>query len=178
VHANLAEDPFPRAPRLLYFLDSRRPWRPNKGDLVDLSKLTLSDKILGATGILLVIDLLFLPWHHISIDLGPFSASKSYSALSGTGQFWGFLALLLALAVVVVLGLIKFSSVKLPDLPIPLNQAIFYASIATLALLLIKLVTKTDYLGFGAYLGILLAAGMVYGGFLKSKEPAETSGLA
>jgi hypothetical protein len=145
---------------------------------VDLSKLTLSDKILGATGILLVIDLLFLPWHHISVSFGGFSVSKSYSALSGSGQFWGFLGLLFALAIVVVLALTKFSTVKLPDLPVPLNMAIFYAAIATVVVLVLKLALDTDYLGFGSYLGILLAAGMTYGGFLKSKEPVETTGLA
>lgn len=146
---------------------------------MDLNKLTLSDKILGGTGILLIIDLLFFPWHHISVDLGPLgSVSQSYGALSTTNTFWAFLALLLTIAVVGVVAATRFSSAKLPELPVPLNQAIFYASIAVLALLLIKLVAKTDYLGFGSYLGILLAAGMVYGGFLKSKEPVETSGLA
>jgi hypothetical protein len=147
--------------------------------MVDLSKLSLSDKILGGTGIILIIDLLFFPWHHISISFGGIDvASKSYNALSGTGEFWGFLALLLTLAVVGVLIVTKFTSTTMPDLPVPLNQAIFYTSIATLVLLLLKLVLETDYLGFGAYFGILLAAGMTYGGFLKSKEPAETSGLA
>jgi hypothetical protein len=158
---------------------SRRPRRPNKGDLVDLSKLTLSDKILGGAGILLIIDLLFLPWHHISIDLGPLgSVSQSYGALSTTNTFWAFLALLLAIAIVGVVVATRFTGAKLPELPVPLNQAIFYASIAVLVLLLIKLVSKTDYLGFGSYLAILLAAGLAYGGFLKSKEPAEASGVA
>jgi hypothetical protein len=146
---------------------------------VDLTKLTLSDKILGGTGIVLLIDLLFFPWHHISIDFGGvLSVSKNYSALSGTNQFWGFLALLVTIAIVGVVIATKLANAKLPALPIPLNQAVFFASIAVLVLLLIKLVLKTDYLGFGAYFGILLAAGQVYGGFLKSKEPAESTGLA
>jgi hypothetical protein len=144
---------------------------------VDLNKLTLSDKILGATGILLLIDLLFLPWHKIEISILGFSDSESRTALQSPNSFWGILALLVTLAIVAVLIVTKFTSAKLPDLPISWNQAIFFASIAVLAFLLIKLVAETDYLGFGAWLGLLLAAGMVYGGFLKSKEPAEATGI-
>jgi hypothetical protein len=158
-------------------LDARRERRPNKGDVVD--KLTLSDKILGVTGILLVIDLLFLPWHHASISLGPLgSYSKSYNAFGWTGGFWAVLAFLVTLAILAVVITTRFTTAKLPELPIPLNQAVFYASIAVLVLLVLKLVLKTDYLGYGAWLGILLAAGQTYGGFLKAKEPAESPGLA
>jgi predicted membrane channel-forming protein YqfA (hemolysin III family) len=122
---------------------------------------------------------MFFPWHHISISFGGLgSVSESYSALSTTNTFWAFLALLLTIAIVGVVIATRFTSAKIPDLPVPLNQAVFYASLAVLALLLIKLVSETDYLGFGAYLGILLAAGQAYGGFLKSKEPVESSGLA
>ena len=34
-------------------------------------------------------------------------------------------------------------------------------------LLLLKLLVETEFLGFGAWLGLLLAAGMTYGGYLK-----------
>ena len=45
-----------------------------------------------------------------------------------------------------------------------------------LVLLLIKLVVETDFLGFGAYLGVLLAAALAFGGFMVNKEAAATGG--
>ncbi len=70
---------------------------------------------------------------------------------------------------------------KLPDLPVTWDKAIFYGAAATLGLLLLKLLLETDYLGFGAWLGILLAAGMTYGGYLKfqaEKAGTGTTGIA
>ena len=142
---------------------------------MDLTKLSLGDKIIAATGILLLIDLLFLPWH--SVDL-PFGGSITRSAIESPNGFWGVLALLLTIAVLVVLALRRLTTTNLPDLPVAWNQAIFFGAIAVLVLLLIKLLMETDALGFGAWLGILLAAGMVYGGFLGSKEPETATGAA
>ncbi len=135
---------------------------------MDLSKLSLSDKIIGGTGIVLIIDLLFLPWH--SVDL-PFIGSYTRTAVQSPDSFWGILALLLTIAVVVVVALRVFSpDTKLPELPVSWDQATFFATAAVGVLLLLKLIVNTDYLGFGAWLGILLAAGMVYGGFLKFQQ--------
>lgn len=140
---------------------------------MDLSKLTLADKIIGATGILLLIDLLFLPWH--DIDFGIASATRT--GLESPNSFWGILAFLLTIAVLAALAITRFSSTKLPDLPVPLHRAIFFATVAVLVLLLIKLISETDYLGFGAWLGLLLAAGLTYGGFLKNQEAAADTGV-
>ena len=139
---------------------------------MDLSRLTLADKVIGATGVLLVIDLLVLPWH----DIDFLGGSIKRSAIESPNGFWGILALLLTLAILAALVVTRLTTAKLPQLPLPLERAIFFATIAVLALLLLKLVVETDFLGFGAWVGLLLAAGMVYGGFVKSQErPGETA---
>ena len=138
---------------------------------MDLSKLTLGEKIIGGAGIVLIITLLFFPWHSVDTGFGTFTRSATESP----NGFWGILALLLTIVTVVAVLVRKLSSTKLPDLPVAWNQAIFYACIAILVLLAIKLFAETEALGFGCYLSILLAAGMTYGGFLVSKE-AETAG--
>jgi hypothetical protein len=50
------------------------------------------------------------------------------------------------------------------------------AGIVVLVVLLIKLIVETDFLGFGAYLGILLAAALAFGGFMVNKEYTATGG--
>lgn len=146
---------------------------------MDLDKLSLSDKIIAATGIVLIIDLLFLPWH--SIDLGPFGGSVTRSGVESPNSFWGVLALLLTIAVVAVtLVRVLKPETKLPDLPVTWDRAIFFGAAATLVLLFLKLVMETDALGFGAWLGILLAGGMTYGGYLKfqADKAGTSAGLA
>jgi hypothetical protein len=140
--------------------------------LVDLSKMRTPDWILGGCALVLIIDLLFLPWHKYDFDLGdlgPLLGGGSHSvkrtAIQSPDSFWGILALLLAIAVLAVVLIRRLSTAKLPELPISWTDATFYATIATLALLLLKLIIDTDNLGFGSYLGILLAAGAVYGAF-------------
>lgn len=141
---------------------------------MDLGKLTLADKVLGATGVLLLVDLLFLPWH--SIDLG--IAEVSRTGVESPNSGWGVLALLLTIVVLAVVAVTRFSSVALPSLPVPLNRAVFIGTVATLVVLLLKLVSETDFLGFGAWVAIVLAAGFAYGGFLKDREPASATDVA
>lgn len=138
---------------------------------MDLNKLSLGDRIVAAAGILLFIDLLFFPWHRVSVGIGPFRATFTSSGVEGPRAFLGWLALLLTVAVVAAVLVRRLTTAKLPDLPIPWNQATFFATIAVEALLVIKLVSKTDFLGFGAWVALVLGAAMTYGGFLVAQQP-------
>ncbi|MEO8692540.1 MAG: hypothetical protein ABI658_03435 [Acidimicrobiales bacterium] len=126
------------------------------------------DWILGGCALVLIIDLLFLPWHKIDFDFGPLlgsAGSVKRTAVQSPNAFWGWLALLLAIAVLAVVIIRRLTTVKLPEIPISWSDATFYGAIAALALLVLKLIIETSSLGYGSYFGILLAAGMVYGGF-------------
>lgn len=136
---------------------------------MDLSKLTLGEKIVGGAGIVLVLDLLLFPWH--KIDLGIVSVSRS--GIESPNGFWGILAMLVAIAMVAVVVVTRLTSATMPDLPIPLGQAMFFAGIAVVVLLFIKLILETSFLGFGAYLGLLLGGTVAYGGFLMRKEAGD-----
>ena len=133
---------------------------------MDLEKLTLGDKIAGGCGIVLIIGLLFFPWH--SFDFG-FGGTGTWNALSGTGQVWGYLALLLTVAIVAVLIVSRVTEVEIPELPIAINQGIFYTTIAVTVILILKLILETSALGWGVWINIILAGGMTYGGFLISQ---------
>jgi hypothetical protein len=139
---------------------------------VDINKLSLGDRIVAASGILLFLLILFAPWH--SIDLGEFGGTIRKNAFYGEGDAVGwpaFLAFIILIAVVAVVLIRKLAdNVSLPELPIPWNQAIFYATIAVPVLLLLKLLLFNDFISFFAYVDILLGIGMAYGGFLIYKE--------
>jgi hypothetical protein len=140
---------------------------------VDLNKLSMGDKIAGGAGILLIIGLLFLPWHKIDFgfDIGGVDDSVTRTAIQSPNSFWGILALLLTIAIVVVIVLRKLTTVALPALgSVTWADALFFASIAVAALLLLKLIIETDALGWGLWLDLLFAAGLVYGGFLIKQE--------
>lgn len=133
----------------------------------------MPEKIVLGAGIVLIIDLVFLPWH--SIESVIFDVSITSTAIESPNSFWGVLAMLVTMAMVTVIVVTRFTTAKLPDLPVPLPQAMSVAGITVLALLGFKLLLETDALGFGAWLGILLAAGLAYGGAQMKKEAGPAS---
>jgi hypothetical protein len=145
-------------------------------DTVDINKLTLGDKIAGICGVLLLIGLLFLPWH--SVDLG-FGVDYTRRAIQSPNAFWAWLAFLCTAGVVAIIIVDRLTEADLPELPIGYYQLAFFLSIAAGALLLLKLVVETDALGWGVWVNLILAGGMIYGGFLIFQgggEPSSSSG--
>jgi hypothetical protein len=135
---------------------------------MDFNKLTQGERIVLIAGVLLIIDLLFLPWH--SIDLGVIDVKRT--GVQSPNAFYGVIALILTIVMVGQIIASKLAGAKLPDLPVSWGQVHMIAGIAVVALLLLKLVVETDFLGFGAYLGLLLGAAVAFGGFSINKETA------
>ncbi|HSL57291.1 MAG TPA: hypothetical protein VK866_05570 [Acidimicrobiales bacterium] len=134
---------------------------------MDFKKLTLGDQILGGTSLAVFLVLLIFPWHSVDFGLGSFDIGATESP----NGFWGLLGILLAL-VLLASVIVKMTTAKVPDLPIPMGDAQFYGAIAMLAVLVLKLVLETESLAIGAYLAILLSGGAVYGGFLLKGQGA------
>ncbi len=132
---------------------------------MDTSRVTTGDKIIFAAGILLLIDLLVLPWHQVF--------SFSITAVEAPGGWWGTLAALLTLVILVVTFLRRIAAVDMPALPRPIGEVNLAANALVLALLLVKLALDTDFLGFGAFIGLGLAGAMVAGAFLGKDETDE-----
>ena len=135
-----------------------------------LKKLTLGDRVVGGAGVVLLVDLLFLPWHHVEVGFGTFTASADRTAIESPDAAIGWLAVLLTAAMVAHIVLVRFTDVQLPELGLPWSQISMIGGFATLAALLLKLLAETDYLGYGAWVGLALGAAMAYGGFLHEHE--------
>ncbi len=144
---------------------------------MDLNKLSKGDRIVLGAGLLLIIDLLFLPWHKIDLGGGLLGVSLKRTGVQSPNGGYGVLALIVAAVMVFQIVLAKLTTVKLPTLPIPWSRVHLIAGVVAFALLLLKLLAETNFLAFGAYLGLLCGAGLAFGGYTISKEPEVSQGF-
>jgi hypothetical protein len=137
---------------------------------MDLKRLSLGERCMALAGVLLVLDLILLPWHRITVGIGLFGVTASRTGLESPNGWLGLLAALVAVAVVVRTLVSEFTAAELPTLPVTWPHADLIAGIAVAALVALKLVAETSYLSVGAWLAVPLAAAMAYGGYLRSRE--------
>jgi hypothetical protein len=138
---------------------------------MDLKKLSLGARIMSLASVLLLFDLLFLPWHRISLGIAGFGSSTvSRSGVQSPNGFLGLLAALVAVAIVARIVLSEFTTVELPVLPVSWQRADLLAGAAGAALVVLKLVLETSFLSIGAWLAIPLAGALLYGGYQRSRE--------
>jgi hypothetical protein len=142
---------------------------------MDFSKLTLGDKIVLGAGGLLILDLLFFPWHKISVAS---IVDVNRTGVQSPNSFYGVLALLLVLVMVAQVVVSKLTGAKLPEIPVPWPRVHLIAGVAVFVLLLLKLLVETRFLGFGAFLGLILAAAVAFGGYTISREAPHPAGGA
>ena len=84
---------------------------------MDVSKFTRDELILGGIALLLVIDLLFLPWFDITVGFGTFRVSATSSATGSPDGWLGVLAMLAALALMAYIAIERLAAdVELPTI--------------------------------------------------------------
>jgi hypothetical protein len=145
---------------------------------MDLNKLSLGDKIIGVSGILLFVFSLF-KW--LGRDYGPLHYSASA---------WSFtlcwLAVVLGIACVAYVVL-KAMGIALPDLgAVTWSQVILGVATVAFLFILIKLITGPSMPSYGIdgsksrkigiFLGLISSAGLVAGAYLNAKEAGELPG--
>ena len=122
------------------------------------------DWILAGLALLLIIDLVALPW--FSISLGPFSATLT--ATDAPDGIFGILAVLSALALIVDLGIERLSpGTAVPNIGGSRTQTRFVLACLTALFVALKFVFNIHFsdFGFGFYAAVVLTAGLVWVAF-------------
>lgn len=138
----------------------------------DIAAMSMATKGMLITGILLLIAS-FLPWQQVCVDFLGQSACASASAWGGNGSFAGLLmGILLIVLLIFEVSQLANMNVQLPIAP---SKASAYLGFAVVAFGVIKfLLVISNSPGFGAWIGIILLAGLGYASFLylKAEETA------
>jgi len=139
---------------------------------MDLNKLSTADKVIGASALLFLIAM-FMPWYGL--------AGGNYN---GWDYFLtGILPLLIALAMVAVIAIQRFTTTELPRPPIPWSLIHLIAGIAIAVLVLLRLLITSDVEAagvsfdldrkYGLWISLIAALGLAVGGYRKNQESEE-----
>jgi hypothetical protein len=139
---------------------------------VDLNRLTLGARIIALSGLLLFIDS-FIPWFRACVDLGAFGGGKVCGSHNAWNNVLSLLAVLIALAMVVLVIMEAAGNTLPPVGSLSWGQIYLIAGGVTAVFVILQVIIGDDGVSrsVGAYLGIVLAAALAYGGFLRSREP-------
>lgn len=138
---------------------------------MDFNKLSLSDKIIAGSAIVLLIAS-FLPWFEVSA----FGFSVSGNGWD-VGFFWAGIPVILGLIMLAHVGIKNFGDdSKLPDLPVSWGQVHLGAGALAAVIVVLKLLIGESEGGvdfdraYGLFIATIAALGLAYGGFLKFQE--------
>ena len=132
---------------------------------MNLENVTREDWIVGGLALLLAICLIVLPWFDISVTVGAFSASASYSATSTPDGWLGILAFIAALAIVADLALERLSpQTQIPAIGGSRTNTRFVLALVTAAFVILKFLFHIHFslFGWGFYVDIILTAALVW----------------
>lgn len=146
---------------------------------MDTSRISFGEMVAGVSAVALLI-FMFLPWYGVSTDVPGFEASVNANAW----EAFGFVDLLLFLAILVTLGLVAARATgNLPTaLPAPAGLIIAVAGGIAAVLILFRILSipgpDVDIEGvdlgrkIGIFLGLIAAGGITFGGYTAMNERA------
>jgi hypothetical protein len=130
---------------------------------MDLSKFSRDELILAGVAILLVLDLLFLPWFEVSIGLGSLELSASSTGTGAPDGWLGVLGVLASLAIVADLALERMTTANLPTIGSTRSATRFALAIVAAACVALKFLLNVHFnlFGFGFWAAVVLAVVLV-----------------
>jgi hypothetical protein len=136
----------------------------------DMSKVSTAGRILLIAGVIYLIDL-FLPWQRVCFDLGVEGVPGACGTASGASGI-GVLNLLLVIALLAWEGL-ALSTVEI-NAPKALGSAALAAAIVVFTIL--KILIDFDHIYLFAWIGLILALVIGYGGWMRWQEHQASGG--
>jgi len=142
-----------------------------------LKQLSQGERIVLVAGVLLIIDLLFVPWYDVDLsglapDVRQLAAGldTTFTAVQSPYAGYGVAAVILTGVMVAQIVLARLLSVRLPAPGLPWSQIHLVAGIFVAVVLVFKLVRDLDMLAYGAYSGVLGGLLVAYGGYCIARE--------
>ncbi|MDQ6751310.1 MAG: hypothetical protein M3Z33_11230, partial [Actinomycetota bacterium] len=157
----------------------------------DLRRLRQGEQIMGISAVLLFF-FMFLPWYGYSLKGGS-AAGVDRTANRSAWQAFSFIDLYLFITIVAALGLVVLVTSQ-RSVALPIAGSVIVTALGGLAVLLIlfRIVSKPDVcaagfcagnlldrsLKFGVFLGLIGAAGIVFGGLRAMRDEGTSFGDA
>jgi hypothetical protein len=137
-----------------------------------LAALTRGERIVLGGGLLLVVDLVFLPWY--SVDLGGLEIAfdPTRTGIQDPYPAYGLVAVILTLVMIAQIVLVRLLSVNVPAPGVSWPQVHLIAGVFVVVVIAVKLARETEFLGYGAYSAILGGVLVAYGGYLIARQEA------
>ncbi|MBM3695325.1 MAG: hypothetical protein FJW79_05265 [Actinobacteria bacterium] len=129
---------------------------------MDLSKINNGQKIVLGSGILLIINL-FLPWYRVDWVVGSYNLNAFDTFLAWFGSF-------LAIAAAVIIALKAFANMKINAGPLKAEHIAFTLGVLGFFFIFLRLVTETNFMFIGLWIGLVVSAILAFGTFLAMKE--------
>ncbi len=132
-----------------------------------MERLSRGERVVLIAGGLLLLNLAFFPWHRYDL-LSLLGGDPTRTALQTPNALQGTVAFLVTVAMVAQVVMTRFTNQPVNPALVRLQPA---AGLAVLGLLAWKLAIDLSDLSVGAYLGMVPAIALTYGGVLMSRDP-------